>query len=154
MTDKKGRNGRLFGDVTGAVVMAILFAVILLLVVFSASAYQHAVDVRDDNDNTRAVLSYVITAVKADNAAQISVEDAGGVPVLVIAGRETGYAQRIFERNGEIIEVYGKPGASLTAGEPVTIGYSDRFEMKMAGEELLEIRTDLGTSYIRIGGYT
>ena len=43
--------------------IAVLFAVILLLVVFSAASYQGVTAARDGNDHRRAVLSYVTTAV-------------------------------------------------------------------------------------------
>ena len=152
MGNKEDKNRKLFGDITSTAVVAILFCVILLLVVFSAVSYQHAAEVQASNDNTRAVLSYVITAVKSDEAANITLTEKEGVTVLMIEGGRAGYARQIFGRDGKVYEVYGKTGASLQSGEAIEIGHSELFAMSMENEELLAVRTDLGSAYVRIGG--
>ena len=61
----KKYSGKIFGDLISTITVAVLFFVILMLVVFSAVSYQRSVEISDANGNTRAVLSYIITAVKA-----------------------------------------------------------------------------------------
>ena len=76
-------SGKFIGDVISTVTVAVLFFVILMLVVFSAISYQRSVEISDANGNTRAVLSYIITAVKANEASRVTVQDADGMQVLV-----------------------------------------------------------------------
>ena len=127
---------------------AVLFLVILLLVIFSAKAYQHAVDVQDDNDNLRAVLSYVVTAANADRADTVSVEIREGKQVLVILDERTGTEQRIFFLNGEILEDNGLVGSKIYPEDAVVMGKVDRFELEQIKEDLIRVDTDLGSSYI------
>jgi len=90
------------GGVLRSLTVAVLFLVILLLVVFSARAYQYAVDVQERNDEMRAVLSYVVTAVNADRASRVSVEERDGLRVLVIRDEAAGTEQRIFFDDGSV----------------------------------------------------
>ena len=150
MKASREKNRRLFGDLAATAVVAILFCVLLLTVVFSAFSYRRAVAVQERNDDIRAVLSYVVTAVKSDEAAAVSVTEKEGIPVLMIDDGETGYARQIYAKDGKICEVYAKKNASLTAGESIMIGSSALFEIDAVNEELLVIRTGLGSSYVRI----
>ena len=64
---KRERNSGI-GDIISTLIIAVLFAVILLLVVFSASSYRNATSGQSENDNSRAVLSYITTAVRGSSA--------------------------------------------------------------------------------------
>jgi hypothetical protein len=145
-----GKRMKTFGDLLTVIVMAVLFLVILLLVVFSAVSYQKAVDIHDANNNTRAVLSYVITAVKANEAETVGISEKDGMQVLTLSDGETGYEQQIFFKDGKVLESYGKAGAPLDPEEALVIGEAKRFEIGYLTENLLEIKTDIGNSYVHI----
>ena len=139
-----------FGDLLTVIVMAVLFLVILLLVVLSAVSYQKAVDIHDDNNNTRAVLSYVITAVKANEAESVEITERDGMPVLILSDGETGFEQQIYFSDGKVLESYGRAGTPLVPEDALVIGEAKRFEIGYLTENLLEIKTDIGNSYIHI----
>ena len=88
------KNMKTLGDLISVAMMAVLCLVILILVVFSAVSYQGAVELRDANDNTRAVLSYVTTAVKGSGGSRVRIDSRGGVDILVIEEGDTGYEQQ------------------------------------------------------------
>ena len=138
------------GGVLRSLTVAVLFLVILLLVVFSARAYQYAVDVQDKNDELRAVLSYVVTAVNADRASRVSVEERDGMRVLVIRDVEADTEQRIFFDEGAVREDYGLAGSLIDRKGASEIGSAKRFEIIMIKEDLIRIDTDLGSSYVHI----
>ena len=83
----------------------VLFFVILMLVVFAAVSYQRTVGMQDSADNKRAVLSYVITAAKADQSAEVSLEDVAGEKAVVIRDEASGYEQRIYHADGKQYQV-------------------------------------------------
>ena len=141
---------KLFGDVISTVTVAVLFFVILMLVVFSAISYQRSVEISDANGNTRAVLSYIITAVKASEASRVSIEDMDGMQVLVIEDVSTGYAQEIFHKDGKVQENYGRIGEPVNVEDALVIGEADVFEFDMAAYNLLQVTTDLGSSYVHL----
>ena len=144
------KNGKILGDVIQTVTIAVLFLVILLLVVFSAMSYQRSVEIQEDNNNTRALLSYVITAVKANEAGTVTIEERGGIPMLVIADTVTGYEQQIYQSEGKVYESYARTGAEPDPSEALEIGESSRVELTWMKEDLLQIRTDKGNSYVHI----
>jgi hypothetical protein len=141
--------GRVLGDLIPTATVGTLFVVILMLVVFSAVSYQRSVSVNDMNNNTRAVLSYVTTAVKSNEGSEIRLENEGGVSVLSIADEESGYVQRIFGKDGKVLETYMVTGEAPVEADAIEIGQSELFEMEL-NEGLLTIRTDFGTSYVRV----
>ena len=144
------KNGRIIGDVIPMITIAILFVVILMLVVFSAVSYQKAVEIQDGNNNARAILSYMITAVKANAANPVGTEERDGMPALVIEETATGYEQLIFESDGKVYEAYGEAGMRPDPEDALLIGETEQFSMNWLEEDLLEIYTDAGNSYIHV----
>ena len=138
------------GGVLRSLTVAVLFLVILLLVVFSARAYQYAVDVQERNDEMRVVLSYVVTAVNADRASRVSVEERDGLRVLVIRDEAAGTEQRIFFDDGSVREDYGLTGSGIDRKGSSEIGKAERFDITLVKEDLVRIDTDLGSSYVHI----
>ncbi len=138
------------GGVLRSLTVAVLFLVILLLVVFSARAYQYAVDMQERNDEMRAVLSYVVTAVNADRASRVSVEERDGLRVLVIRDEAAGTEQRIFFDDGSVREDYGLTGSGIDRKGSSEIGKAERFDITLVKEDLVRIDTDLGSSYVHI----
>ena len=137
------------GDILSVILIAVLFLVILMLVVFSAVSYQRSVSVRDMNGNTRAVRSYITTAVKANNAGNISVRNYGAGNALSIEDEESGYEQLIFSKDGKILETYTVTGEEPDEAEAIEIGETSEFDLRLE-DGLLEVITDAGTSYVYI----
>ena len=146
------KSERSIGDLISVITIAILFLVILLLVVFSAVSYQRAVDIQNGNDNSRALLSYVVTAVRNGGTGRAALEERGGIPVLVLLDEDTGYEQQIFHTGGKVYEAYGKAGTQPDPEDALLIAETERFEMSWLREDLLEIRTDAGGSCVHIPG--
>ena len=144
----KSSSNKGIADIISTLTVAVLFIVILLLVVFSASSYQHATARQNDSDNTRAVLSYIATAVHGNGQGEIKPESFGGDPGLSIADGDTGYEQRIFLHDGKLLQEYGKAGAETDPDHAMVIGEVKEFDVSYVKENVLQIRTDLGTSYV------
>ena len=132
-------------------IMCILFLTMLVMVVFSATYYKSSVSSQADNNDTRAVLSYVVTAVKANKTDDISLEDHDGMQMLVIYDDQTELEQRIYYKDGRLMENYGLRGAAFRDDSAAVIAEPGFFEMNMIGDQLLEIKTDAGNSYVNIG---
>ena len=144
------KNMKTLEDLISVAMMAVLFLVIHILVVFSAVSYQGAVELRDANDNTRAVLSYVTTAVKGSGGSRVRIDSRGGVDILVIEEGDTGYEQQICFSDGKVLESYGKAGEVPVFEDALVVGRAEQFDMQLHGDGLLEIQTDIGTSYVRV----
>ena len=134
------------GDYIRVITITVLFIVILSLVVFAARGYQFAQETQDNNGNTRAVLSYVINVVRDNEAADISVEDRSGTECLVLSNAD--YEQRIYMSEGTVYEEYSLPNAELRPDDALRIGNAEEFDFTLDDDGLLEIVTDLGTSYV------
>ena len=132
------------------ILITVLFFVILVLVVFSAVSYQGAVDVRESNNHTRAALAYVTSAVRSNAGAGVELAERDGTQVLVIDGGGSGYEQQIFFHDGKILESYSKTGSAPVSEDAMTVGEAEQFGMSWAKEDLLEIRTDLGSTYVHV----
>lgn len=134
------------GDYITVITVTVLFIVILSLVVFAARGYQFAQETQDSNGNTRAVLSYVINAVRDNDASGITVEDRSGTQCLVLAG--DGYEQRIYFADGTVYEEYCDPGMAVDPDNALEIGHAGSFGFSLDENGLLEITSDLGTSHV------
>lgn len=148
----KKERGKIIGDAVSAVTITVLFVVILLLVVFSAVSYQRSVEFQESSNHTRAVLSYVITAVKSGGASRAELTERGGMQVLVIGDTLSGYEQQIYGTGGSVYESYGKTGSTPNPETALKIGDTEQFAMSWKEDDLLEIRTDEGMSYVHLRG--
>ena len=144
---ERGNKG--IGDVLSTLTVAVLFLVILLLVVYSASSYQHGVTYQNDSDNTRAVLSYVVTAVKDNNTADVEPADFDGMPGIRIRNTAIGYEQRIYLSDGRLLEEYVRSDLPVDPSTAMEIGTVQEFEVTYVSDGLLRVRTDVGTSYVK-----
>jgi len=137
------------GDILSTLTIAVFFMVIILLVVFSAAAYRKGTDARDANDNYRAVLSYVASAVKDNQEAEIEIKKMGDSKGIAIKDNN-GYERRIFAKGGKLLEEFVIEGGSISDDDAFVIGNVKLFEASYIGNDILKIRTDLGTSYVRM----
>jgi len=147
MNDSK----RITSEIMSTAIMCVLFLAMLVLVVFAAKAYKSSVNAQSRNDDSRAVLSYIITAVKGNKTDDIRLDTIDGVQTLVLKDDQTGLEQRIYYKDGQLRENYGLTGGRFAEDAETVIGSTDRFEMRMIGEDILEIQSGFGNSYVRIG---
>ncbi len=145
-------HARIIGELLPVITITVLFFVILLLVVFSAVSYHGTADQRENNDNIRSVLTYVVTSVKTGGTGEVQITERNGSPVLALADEGTGYEQQIYCEEGTIYAAYVQKGAVPKEEEAVAIGETLVFEPEWQEADLLRIRTDEGTSYVRIRG--
>lgn len=141
--DKRG-----LGDIISTVTIAVLFLVILLLVVFSAGSYQLSTEIQQGNDNGRALLAYVATAVKNNSTGDVEIRDFSGCTGISISDGKSGYEQRIYMKDGRLLEEYAKADREPDPQEAVEIGRTEVFEVRYVRDGLLEVKTDRGSSYV------
>ena len=134
------------GDYISVITVTVLFIVILSLVVFAARGYQFAQETQDTVGNTRAVLSYVINTVRDNPAADILVEDRSGTECLILANED--YEQRIYFTGGTVYEEYCEPDMAVNPDNALEIGHAESFEFELGDDGLLEISSNLGSSYV------
>ena len=144
-------SGSVLSRIISAVIMGIIFLVVLMLVVFSAKAYEGSVDIQNENYSERAAVGFVITAVKANKTDSIYIDSSSGTDMLVISDGVSGLEQHIYFRDGQLIENYGEAGRDFVPDGEEVIGTMKQFEMTMVTDDLLKITTEYGDSYVNIG---
>lgn len=140
--------GNQASSIMSMIIMGVLFLAMLMIVVFAASGYRTSVQTQKENNDMRAALGYVSTAVKANNTDDIRLEMIDGVNTLVITDHISGLEQHIYWRDGQIIENFGAVGYEFYKDGETVIGNAEQFEMSMAEDSLLMVRTSFGDSYI------
>ena len=147
---EKTRTTKSIGDILSALTIAVLFLVILLLVVFTARSYQHGVDSQYENDTQRIVCAYVATAVKDHDGGEVTPMDFDGHPGISIADGDTGFAHKIYLADGQLLEEYSRSKMPVNPQTASKIGETSLFEIQYISENLLEIKTDKGASYVNV----
>ena len=137
-------------------VAALFLAGFFLLVVFGAQSYRNTVAGQNGNMRSRALLSYLSTTVKAcDAAGAVSLtEDPEVGRVLVLADGSSGYAVRIYHRDGILLEDYAAADTPLRPEEAQRIGETRQFEAEKLSGDVLKLKTDAGSVllHLRSGG--
>lgn len=126
-------------------VAGLFLAGFFLTVVFGAQTYRDIVRNQTENNQSRALLSYLITCAKANDiegAVEIAYEH--GMPVLVITGDDTGYCLRIYHHDGCLVEDYGRAGAELNPSAAQVIGETESFQVEKVTENTYAVTTDAG----------
>lgn len=132
-------------------IAALFLAGFFLLVVFGAQSYRNTVAGQTGNMQTRALLSYLATSVKAnDMTGNVSVEEADVGRVLVVADGSTGFALRIYRYDGRLVEDYAELDAPLAPESAMSIGTTASFEAEKTEDGLLYLTTDEGTVMLRL----
>ena len=127
-------------------IAALFLAGFFLLVVFGAQSYRKTVGGQNGNMHSRALLSYLSTAVKAcdaEDALQIT-EDPDYGKILVLLDSGSGYAQRIYCADGKLVEDYAPANAPLRPETAQIIGETVCFEPEQPERNLLTVRCDAG----------
>ena len=147
---ERGKSNKSIGEILTALTIAVLFLVILLLVVFTARSYQHGADAQYENDTQRVVCAYVATAVKNHTNGEVTPEVFDGCPGILIEDGDTGFAHKIYLNGSDLLEEYSKADATINPDTASKIGETSRFDIAYVSEDLLEIKTDKGASYVHV----
>lgn len=135
-------------DMTGFCTLgiyALLLAGFLLLVLFGAGTYQKTVKSQRENEDRRAVLSYLsMTLRNHDHAQAVTVEPGpeGDVLVLTDWAGDDAYTTRIYQSEGVLLEEFSKSGAALGQGEIQSIGWCGQFEIEQTDDRNLRLRVE------------
>ena len=136
-------------------IAALFLAGFLMLVIFGAQTYRNTVSVQNDNNETRATLSYISATVRAyDTAGAVEIKqerlaDGSETQVLALADGNTGYAVRIYTSGGNLMEEYARTDAALTPSASNIIGATQTFEAEKEGS-ILRVRTDEGSVFLHL----
>ena len=137
-------------DILSALTIAVLFVVILLLVVFAAKSYENSAQGQHENDTQRIVCAYVATAVKDHSEGDVRPMDFDGCPGIFIEDGDTGFAHKIYMKDGVLLEEYSLADSAIKPETASRIGETRQFDVSYISEDLLAIKTDKGASYVHV----
>lgn len=128
-------------------VFCVFVASVLLVLTFSASAYQNMIYISRDGQDERILLSYVRTKIRnTDSAGGISVGDFHGLPALILREDFGGniFLSYIYLYDGWLRELFHEAGQDFMpeAGLPVIRAGSLYFDELENG--LIRVSTDYG----------
>ena len=113
-------------------ICALFLASFLLLVVLGAGVYRRTTGSQNQNNQTRALLSYLATVVRAnDMSGGIHVRE-GAAPdgqMLLIAEDGSGYGSRIYPYGEYLLEDYGEVEGEFDPEHALKIGKIQQFEI-------------------------
>lgn len=131
-------------------IAALFLAGFLMLVILGARTYRDVAVNQTENNDTRALLSYLSTCVKSSDAAgRISVEESEYGPVLTIAN-DSGYALQIYQNGEKLLEEYRALGTALQPESADVLGTTATFAVEIQGSDLLKITTDVGSVLLHL----
>ena len=142
-------NRRSFSGLYIIAITAFFLGCFLLLVMFGAGVYRNIVSLQDATNEQRALSSYLLTVSKMSQI-DITVDEGEYGKMLVMADKDTGYGNRIYVYEGQLVEDYGKIGGKLYPDAGVKIAKTDVFEIKAVRDGLLKIDTSAGSVYIHV----
>lgn len=127
----------------------------LLLVVFGAGVYREAVEVQADNRRDRALLSYFTArAGSADSQGAVRLYEEDFGQVLSFGDVDSGYAVRIYQQGGKLLEDYGQEGSPLAPASAMVIGETETFSVREEKNGVYIVSTDAGEAVftLKAGG--
>ncbi|WP_434309841.1 DUF4860 domain-containing protein [Hominifimenecus sp. rT4P-3] len=125
----------------------------LLLVLLGARTYGRTVESQRENDNQRAILSYLSTSIRNhdhENAVAIEQGPEGDMLVMTDEANEKSYVTRIYLSEGELIEEFSRAEADFGQGEKQSIGRCRILEMEWVGDRSLQLRLDEGSVLVSL----
>ena len=132
------------------IMSAVFLTCFMILVTIGALSYRNAVRGQFENNDTRALRSYLTTVVRAgDKTDCILVERDGDRDVLIVRTEGTEYARKIYLFEGMLVEEYAKEDQALSPEEATEIGETSVFTAELT-DGILRIRTDAGTVIVTL----
>lgn len=135
-------------------IAGLFLAGFFLLITFGAATYRQAVEGQAQNNRMRVLLNYISTCLRAnDHADALTVEPQGrdGVegPVLDISDRDSGYALRIYQWQGRLVEDYAPADSPLQPQQAQVLGETRVFQV-VEEHGVPYIVTDEGRAPLRL----
>ncbi len=116
-----------------------------LLVILGAGTYRSTVEGQQENNRTRALLSYISTCARTGGGAwAVDIVEAEGTQVLEIADGSSGYCFRIYSHEGCLLEEYGKAGTEIDPSLAMEIERTELFLVERLAEDVYAVTTDAG----------
>ena len=134
-------------------IFALLLVGFLLVVIYGARTYGNTVESQRENNNQRAVLSYISTNVRNhDHRGGVSVEQGPQGDMLVLKDEigEAVYLTKIYVLDGVLMEEYGRDGMATGAGQLQEIGECGFLQMERQSAQRLWVRTDAGSMLLHL----
>lgn len=132
-------------------IAALFLAGFLLLVIFGAQSYRSAAAGQNENMRSRALLSYIATCIRSNDAENaVSVVSTEEGQLLSVTDTETGYALYIYLHDGDLVEEFVPAGRAPSPDDAEVIGQTDTFEITELTGGLLSVRTDEGRVLVRL----
>ncbi len=127
-------------------VEALFLIAFLFLTIFGAGIYRETVEVQAANGQSRLLLSYFSTRTKnADTKDAVTLYDDDIGQVLSFADSVSGYAVRVYQKDGKLLEDYALAGSPLAPGSAAVIGRTEVFKVKRDGKRTFVVSTDAGS---------
>ena len=128
-------------------ITAFFLGCFMLLIVFGVGVYRNVVEMQNQTNSLRSLSSYLLTVSKVGETG-ISVEEGAYGKMLVIEDGDTGYGNRIYVYEGELLEDFGKIGGKLYPDAAIRIAETEIFTIEELKNDLLKITTSAGSVYI------
>ncbi len=129
-------------------IVGLFLAGFFLLVVFGAKSYSASAVMQNDHMEMRALSAYIATSIKgSDSTGAVQIEQG---PVLVIADGDTGYAKRIYQSAGNLVEDYARADSALRPDQAMVIAPTAAFNVEQPAANRLVVTTDEGRTLITL----
>ncbi|NLU25361.1 MAG: DUF4860 domain-containing protein [Clostridiales bacterium] len=125
----------------------------LLLVLFGTRVYLNTVAGQRGNDDRRALMTYLATAVHAydeQGAILLGTGPEGDALILRDVTADGTYEHRIYLYQGNLVEEYTVAEEPLSPDTARQLGQTDAFFMKKEGESLFRVQTDQGSILLHL----
>lgn len=117
----------------------------LMLVIIGAGTYGEIARGQSQNNESRALLSYLSTCARTNDAEggiSVAWEEEG--PVLMIADGSSGFGLMIYQREGYLLENYGQMDSAPDPDIAQVIGRTEEFRVEEPAKGTFVVITDAG----------
>lgn len=131
-------------------ITAFFLGCFMLLIIFGTNIYRHVASRQLANNDHRAVLSYLLTATRMNEASIIRQDDPEYGTLLIVEDAGTSYGNRIYVNDGYLVEDYGRIDGELLPDYATPIGKTEIFEVEEISSSLMKVNTSQGSVFIHL----
>ena len=124
----------------------------LLLVVFAAGTYRDTVTGQAENNQNRALRSYLAVCTRSASEGDVSVAESEYGQMLMIRENGSRYGLKIFRDEEGLKEFYGVLDAEVPAEDAQFIAKTKTFSVERLSDDALAVTTDAGRTVLHLGG--
>ena len=139
------RYGKSRIDTVFVLLLFCVFAVsVFLVLILSGSTYRNMIDISQDGQNERIVLSYIRTKARhIDEGGGITLGDFGGVTALLLQEDLGGvpFVTRIYWYNGWLHELFHEYGLDFTPDEGIPLLQAESLDFETMDNGLIRVTT-------------